>query len=361
MERARPYFEEHAKFMAPLGMLRYSEEHVKAVAARQAQSPTAATLENGVRNRSWLCGPPDDIVAYLKEVEQRYPGLEHVMIAWALGTPRELMIEQLTRFARRSCRPFVGSPTAPLSDRRKQRMRRMRSGVLCLLITFTLALAVGMSGPAAAQQAETGGRAEVRPRRDHLAPVVRPRRGDRLHHPVLVPLRHERRPGEEHAGEEQRPLADLVRTVSLTRRSTTSSCGQGSSSTTATPSPPRTCASASTGTRATRSSRRRCATSRFAGPTAARFPLTSRCPISWPIYGTLVSARGGSQIAFDACASPGPATTSGPAVGLQRVAASRRSCPSTPTRGRRPTRRCASRSNGAANPRVHGPYLAGPA
>ena len=100
MERAQPYFEEHAKFMAPLGMLRYSEEHVTAVAARQAQSPTGATLDNGVRNRSWLCGPATDIVAYLKEVEARYPGLEHVMIAWALGTPRDLMIEQLTRFAR---------------------------------------------------------------------------------------------------------------------------------------------------------------------------------------------------------------------------------------------------------------------
>jgi alkanesulfonate monooxygenase SsuD/methylene tetrahydromethanopterin reductase-like flavin-dependent oxidoreductase (luciferase family) len=100
MQRARPYFEEHAKFMAPLGMLRYSEEHVTAVAARQAQSATAATLENGVRNRSWLCGPPAAIVGYLKEVEARYPGLEHVMIAWALGTPRELMLEQLTRFAR---------------------------------------------------------------------------------------------------------------------------------------------------------------------------------------------------------------------------------------------------------------------
>ena len=48
IERARPYFEEHAKVMAPLGMLRYSEEHVRAVAARQPQSPTAATLENGV-------------------------------------------------------------------------------------------------------------------------------------------------------------------------------------------------------------------------------------------------------------------------------------------------------------------------
>jgi len=100
MARARPYFEEHAKFMAPLGMLRNSEEQVKAVAARQAQSPTMATLENGVANRSWLCGPPAQIVEYLKELEARYPGLEHVMIAWALGTPRALMIEQLTRFAR---------------------------------------------------------------------------------------------------------------------------------------------------------------------------------------------------------------------------------------------------------------------
>src|SRR5262249_61914041 len=91
--------EEHAKFMAPLGMLRYSEEHVSAVAARQAQSATAATLENGVRNRSWLGGPPADIVAYLKSLEVKYPGLEHVMSAWARGTPRDLMIEQLTRFA----------------------------------------------------------------------------------------------------------------------------------------------------------------------------------------------------------------------------------------------------------------------
>jgi alkanesulfonate monooxygenase SsuD/methylene tetrahydromethanopterin reductase-like flavin-dependent oxidoreductase (luciferase family) len=99
IRRARPYFEEHAKFMAPLGMLRYSEEHVSAVAARQAQSPTGATLDNGLRNRSWLCGPAADIVAYLKELEARYPGLEHVMIAWALGTPRALMLEQLTRFA----------------------------------------------------------------------------------------------------------------------------------------------------------------------------------------------------------------------------------------------------------------------
>jgi hypothetical protein len=81
-------------------MLRYSEEHARAVAARRPQSPTSATLENGVANRSWLCGPSADIVAYLNEIEGRYPGLDHVMIGWAIGTPRALMVEQLTRFAR---------------------------------------------------------------------------------------------------------------------------------------------------------------------------------------------------------------------------------------------------------------------
>jgi alkanesulfonate monooxygenase SsuD/methylene tetrahydromethanopterin reductase-like flavin-dependent oxidoreductase (luciferase family) len=108
MERARPSFEEHAKFMAPLGMLRYSEEHVRAVAARQAQVPTTASLENGVRNRSWLCGPSRDIVTYLKELEGRYPGLEHIMVAWALGSPKAHMIEQLTRFAREVMPAFRG-------------------------------------------------------------------------------------------------------------------------------------------------------------------------------------------------------------------------------------------------------------
>ena len=100
IRKARPYFEEHAKFMGPLGMLRYSEEHVKAVAERRAQSPTAATIENGVQNRTWLCGPAEEFIGYLKDVERRYPGLEQVMVSCPLGTPRKIMKENLTRFAR---------------------------------------------------------------------------------------------------------------------------------------------------------------------------------------------------------------------------------------------------------------------
>jgi alkanesulfonate monooxygenase SsuD/methylene tetrahydromethanopterin reductase-like flavin-dependent oxidoreductase (luciferase family) len=100
IRKVKPYFEEHAKFMGPLGMLRYSEEHVKAVAERRAQSPTAATIENGVQNRTWLCGPAEEFIGYLQEVERRYPGLEHVMVSCPLGTPRKMMKENLTRFAR---------------------------------------------------------------------------------------------------------------------------------------------------------------------------------------------------------------------------------------------------------------------
>ncbi len=100
IQRARPYFEEHAKVMAPLGMLRYSEEHARAVAARAAA--VTDRRHPGERRAQPLLAlrAPGDIVAYLKEVERQYPGLDHVMIGWAIGTPRDLMIEQLTRFAR---------------------------------------------------------------------------------------------------------------------------------------------------------------------------------------------------------------------------------------------------------------------
>ena len=56
------------------------------------------------------------IIAYLKEVEARYPGLDHVMIAWALGTPRALMIEQLTRFAEEVMPAFISSRRTPASS-----------------------------------------------------------------------------------------------------------------------------------------------------------------------------------------------------------------------------------------------------
>ena len=100
MRAARPYFEEHVKVAAPLGMLRQSEELVKAVGTRTAQSPASATLENGVATWAWLCGPAEEFISFLKETEEKYSGLEHVLVSNSMGTPREVIKEQLTRFAK---------------------------------------------------------------------------------------------------------------------------------------------------------------------------------------------------------------------------------------------------------------------
>jgi alkanesulfonate monooxygenase SsuD/methylene tetrahydromethanopterin reductase-like flavin-dependent oxidoreductase (luciferase family) len=107
---ARPYFEEHVKFAAPLGMLRYDDEQMKAVGpggiARHIAASTS--FEDMVQKRVWLCGPPEGALAHLKAVEERYPGLEHVVVASAMGMRRSLFEEQLTRFAEEVMPAFKG-------------------------------------------------------------------------------------------------------------------------------------------------------------------------------------------------------------------------------------------------------------
>jgi hypothetical protein len=39
-------------------------------------------------------------VAYLKSLEQRFPGLEHVHVSNSMGTPKSVMLEQLAWFAK---------------------------------------------------------------------------------------------------------------------------------------------------------------------------------------------------------------------------------------------------------------------
>ena len=100
MQEARKYFEEHAKFAAPLGMLRYSERQMSAIGSAQGQSlDSRPGIEEGVRTKVWLCGPPEDFVDYLKDIQARYPGLEHIILAAAMGMGRSVIKEQLQAFA----------------------------------------------------------------------------------------------------------------------------------------------------------------------------------------------------------------------------------------------------------------------
>jgi alkanesulfonate monooxygenase SsuD/methylene tetrahydromethanopterin reductase-like flavin-dependent oxidoreductase (luciferase family) len=101
-ERAlQPLFEEHVKFAAPLGMLRYTDEQMKAVGPGGVARHIAAgvNFQEVLEKRAWFAGTPEETIAYLKELEEKYPGLEHVLIAFPMGATKAQFREQLTRFA----------------------------------------------------------------------------------------------------------------------------------------------------------------------------------------------------------------------------------------------------------------------
>jgi len=97
----RPIFEEHVKFAAPLGMLRYTQEQMQEMGPTGAARHIAAGVdfEDVLQKKAWFCGTPDETIDYLKDIETRYPGLEHLMLGFPFGATAAQFKEQLTRFA----------------------------------------------------------------------------------------------------------------------------------------------------------------------------------------------------------------------------------------------------------------------
>ena len=97
-----PLFEEHVKFAAPLGMLRYNQEQMRATGPGGVATHIAAgsNFREVIDNRAWFAGSPEDTIDYLKEIEEKYPGLEQVIIAFPMGESKAEFTQQITRFAR---------------------------------------------------------------------------------------------------------------------------------------------------------------------------------------------------------------------------------------------------------------------
>jgi alkanesulfonate monooxygenase SsuD/methylene tetrahydromethanopterin reductase-like flavin-dependent oxidoreductase (luciferase family) len=97
----QPMFEEHVKFAAPLGMLRYSQEQMQEMGPTGAARHIAAGVdfEDVLQKRAWICATSDEMVDYLKDIEMRYPGLEHLMLGFPFGATAAQFKEQLTCFA----------------------------------------------------------------------------------------------------------------------------------------------------------------------------------------------------------------------------------------------------------------------
>jgi len=102
IKEAAKYYEENLKMFGPLRLVRsLSDEQIEAMADPK-RAPTAGlpTIERAVARGGFLCGPPELITEQLKELEEKYPGLERVGMSHPVGTPQKVILEQLEWFAK---------------------------------------------------------------------------------------------------------------------------------------------------------------------------------------------------------------------------------------------------------------------
>ncbi len=107
IQRLGPAHDERYKWFAPFGFVRYADAEGRPWGTPGA--PTRIpTLQDGVAQRAWLCGPPGLVIDEIKRFEASYPGLDQMMIHWAEGIPPAEFKEQLQWFARDVMPAFSG-------------------------------------------------------------------------------------------------------------------------------------------------------------------------------------------------------------------------------------------------------------
>src|SRR5437763_189572 len=96
LRELKPLYEEHVKMFAPLGFVPgLTPEQIDAVARRGGWDAAGVPpVEHYMKLGSWFAGTPDDLVAFFKSIEEKYPGMEHVNFGSPLTTPKALMLEQ---------------------------------------------------------------------------------------------------------------------------------------------------------------------------------------------------------------------------------------------------------------------------
>ena len=73
-------------------------------------------IEDAVKAGGFLAGRPEDIVEQLKAVEKRYPGLDRVVCATPLGTPLDVQLDDLDRFAKEVMPAFRSAKVAAAAE-----------------------------------------------------------------------------------------------------------------------------------------------------------------------------------------------------------------------------------------------------
>ena len=101
IREAAKYHEENLKMFGELRLARaLSQEQIEIMRdPRRAQTGNLPRIEDAVAAGGVLCGPPEQIIEELKQLERSYPGLERVLVQEWVGVPRSVCLEQMERFA----------------------------------------------------------------------------------------------------------------------------------------------------------------------------------------------------------------------------------------------------------------------
>jgi alkanesulfonate monooxygenase SsuD/methylene tetrahydromethanopterin reductase-like flavin-dependent oxidoreductase (luciferase family) len=96
-----PYYEEHVKMFAPLGFVPgITRPQVAATARRGGWGEAGVpTLDHYMKLGSWFAGTSQQLIEHLKNLESRFPGMEHINLSTSLCTPKAVMLEQFQRVA----------------------------------------------------------------------------------------------------------------------------------------------------------------------------------------------------------------------------------------------------------------------
>ena len=107
---AAKFYEENVKMFGPLRLHRgLSEQQMSDIAdPRKAPFAGLPTMEQAVESGAVLCGPPERVIERLQQVQERYPGLERIGVSHPVGTPGNVVLEQLEWFAKDVMPAFKG-------------------------------------------------------------------------------------------------------------------------------------------------------------------------------------------------------------------------------------------------------------
>ena len=114
IREAAPHYEENMKMFGELRLVRaLTDEQIAAMRdPRLAGTVRLPTIEDAVKAGGFLAGRPEDIIEALKAVEKRYPGLDRVICATPPGTPLDVQLADLDRFAKEVIPAFRDTRTA---------------------------------------------------------------------------------------------------------------------------------------------------------------------------------------------------------------------------------------------------------